>query len=311
MKPFIYSGVILALILGGCSTAYKTGQTPDDVYYSPAQERTTSYAGADQSQSSGVAATPAQDGSNYVTYNDAGSNNYASSNAYDYGYSDPYYSPYYAGNYGMGWNSFYSPYSYSSFWYPSMSIGMGWGYPWLGMGSYYSPWSYYGGFGGYPYYSYWGGYYSGYYTGKYSNPRPANSYGPRVGMSSNANARGYVTGGTNTNNYVNGNAPVRVFNTGSTGTARPGVYNAPRRVFTPAPDERPVNVSNNNRSGGLLRVFRSDNNSAPQPVSRPVNTERPAPVREFQQPARTFESAPRTESAPASAPVRTFSPRSR
>ncbi|RYZ23968.1 MAG: hypothetical protein EOO10_20725, partial [Chitinophagaceae bacterium] len=28
-----------ALVLASCSTAYKTGQTPDDVYYSPERQR--------------------------------------------------------------------------------------------------------------------------------------------------------------------------------------------------------------------------------------------------------------------------------
>ncbi len=34
---------ISAAALSSCSTMYKSGQTPDDVYYSPGQERVASY----------------------------------------------------------------------------------------------------------------------------------------------------------------------------------------------------------------------------------------------------------------------------
>ena len=35
MKNIIF--IVSAAIFSSCSTAYKTGQTPDDVYYSPAR----------------------------------------------------------------------------------------------------------------------------------------------------------------------------------------------------------------------------------------------------------------------------------
>jgi hypothetical protein len=38
MKPYLLL-IASALILASCSTAYKTGQTPDDVYYSPERQR--------------------------------------------------------------------------------------------------------------------------------------------------------------------------------------------------------------------------------------------------------------------------------
>ncbi len=37
MKTTLLPSVLIVLLLAGCSTAYKTGQTPDDVYYSPAR----------------------------------------------------------------------------------------------------------------------------------------------------------------------------------------------------------------------------------------------------------------------------------
>lgn len=306
MKTFLYSGVILALILGGCSTAYQTGRTPDDVYYSPARERTGGYSSTDATQQETTVATSDQGSGNYVTYSDGDNPSYN----YDYGYNDPYYGGSYHGNYYL--NNYYSPFSYG--WYPSLSLGFGFGYPWMdsyfspwGLGSWYNPYSYWGG------YPYWGGaYYPGYYYGKYYTytPRPSNSYGPRMGMSSTTTR---ASGGANTGTYTTGSAPVRTFNTGTTGgVARPGntYIHSPRRVFVAAPDERPVNVNSGNRSGGVFRIFRSNNNTyRPQPV----NVERP--VREFQ-PSRSFEpqrteSAPVMNSSPEPAPVRTFSPRSR
>ena len=36
MKNIIIPFVVLAVVMSGCSTAYKARSTPDDVYYSPA-----------------------------------------------------------------------------------------------------------------------------------------------------------------------------------------------------------------------------------------------------------------------------------
>lgn len=41
MKKLILSAFVVTTILSGCSTAYQVGQTPDDVYFSPGQERET------------------------------------------------------------------------------------------------------------------------------------------------------------------------------------------------------------------------------------------------------------------------------
>jgi hypothetical protein len=38
MRSAILLLVLSATVLGGCTSAYKTGQTPDDVYYSPARQ---------------------------------------------------------------------------------------------------------------------------------------------------------------------------------------------------------------------------------------------------------------------------------
>jgi hypothetical protein len=39
MKPAILLLVLSAVVLGSCTSAYKTGQTPDDVYFSPERQQ--------------------------------------------------------------------------------------------------------------------------------------------------------------------------------------------------------------------------------------------------------------------------------
>lgn len=321
MKTYSYIIMLaaFAFALGGCSSAYRTAQTPDAVYYSPAGD--TGGGEAASSDNTTVAANDGSDQGQYVTYEDGDNGGYA--NDYDGYYSERinmfdnpgnYWSlnsyammnPWYGGgySYGLGWNPF-------AFTMPSLTLAFGAGWPWGGFyspmaySSFYNPYFYGGYYGGY------GGYYPGYYGygGKYvvTNPRPAGSYGPRV----SPNSRAAVRGATNPGRTTGVSAPRRSFgvNGRSTETPRP-VSNSPRRNFRVSSNERPVDVNTNTRI-----VERS------QPT-RPVN--RPQQVRQevrqpVERPQRTFENTPRVEvqrsapsySAPSSAPVRSFGPRGR
>ena len=89
------------ITLASCSTAYKTGQTPDDVYYSPAREY-----GEETSEDK-----KEENGGN----RDYTEERQIRMSAYDrrwrYLDNDIYYSPYYYGyNYGYYYNPFYSSY---------------------------------------------------------------------------------------------------------------------------------------------------------------------------------------------------------
>lgn len=115
MKPSIFVlAVAVTLTLGSCTTAYKTGQTPDDVYFSPVRSQ-----------------------DEYVTINQREDNEYRGNDYYgdryirmrmlnrnrwsvldDYYFDNPYAYNYY-GSYGnwnnpwnsyWTWNSFYNPY---------------------------------------------------------------------------------------------------------------------------------------------------------------------------------------------------------
>ena len=134
--------------LGSCSTMYKSGQTPDDVYYSPApQQRVASNNNNDDDRYYDETG----DGEYVNVQTDQDRNAYTSEDNYlrmkvrnramwsSLDYYDAMYSPYYGGS-AFGYNSFYNPYSfyspYSSFYSPFYSpyygygsgFGLGFGY---------------------------------------------------------------------------------------------------------------------------------------------------------------------------------------
>lgn len=166
MKSLYTIAVIGAVILSSCSV-YRHGQTPDDVYYSPAKV---------ENGGNGAAAgyVPANSGRNegrrYYNSNSpsySGYDDYATMddrwlmmrvrNPYRWSLFDDYnfYSPY---------NSFYSPYGFGSPWSPYSSLGYGFSPGWsfgLGFGA-YNPY----GFGFYNYYNNywnWNSYFNPYY----------------------------------------------------------------------------------------------------------------------------------------------------
>jgi len=135
MKSIIIAGLVSSVLVTSCSV-YRSGQTPDDVYYSPSRQSSAAYV-----------QTANRDDSRYNAY-DEGSyydNNYLRMrvhnrsrwSAFDnYGYNDFGYSPMIGSGFNMGygyanpfsysynnyfnsymnWNSFYNPY------YPSYII---------------------------------------------------------------------------------------------------------------------------------------------------------------------------------------------
>lgn len=341
MKTYsILLSIAAILALGSCSSAYRSAQTPDAVYYSPPQDNGASA----QSDNQTVVAAADSDAGSYVVYDDGSTDNGAYYNDYfdnGYGYSNLYsLNNYYMNSpYGLGYNSLWN---YSVF--PTFSLGMNWGMPFgrwyspyyaynmmyspFSYGMMYSPFSYgmmynpyspWYAYGGYPYYG-GGGYYGYAGYGKYGNltPRPAISWGPRRSASSTAGYRR-----ANTSQPATGVAPRRVFTTqgqNTDGRINSGV-SSPRRVFKAERSEQPVNVTNNRTvqpERSRNRIFRSNNNNNNNTPStqtpRRVEVQRPSPTenRTFQQPTRTFESAPSsTPSRSMSAPSRTFSPRGR
>ena len=276
--------LLLATIvgLGSCTSIYKSGQTPDDVYYSSGQEK-EGYVQAKNNRD------------NYQPYNgDEASDNYLRMkvkdpsrwSTLDYDMYGNYYSPYsafspYGGAMpfmpyaGIGYGGYYNPFGWNSY------LGYGGMY----FGNYYNPYSYFGGFNPY----YYGGYPvvivkpgSGSGNPYVNGPRVFNlngygnsSYLPPSGRNGNINK-------SNSAN-LSRNAPIRVFGNNSN------------------------NNNNSNSSGNYLRGSGSNSGRSFSPSNSNNNT-----------PARTFE--PRNNSSSSgnsgtrsgggggggSAPVRSF-----
>jgi len=116
MKSSVLLLAIAAVALGSCSTVYKTGQTPDDVYYSPARQ-TEEYVEVkkDQYRSRGYEYDNPDD--RYLrmkvrnpyrwnSFDDYYYNDWAYTNSF--GYSS--FNPFYTWNSYWSWNSYYNPY---------------------------------------------------------------------------------------------------------------------------------------------------------------------------------------------------------
>ena len=241
--------------LGSCSTMYKSGQTPDDVYYSPAPQYRT--ASSDNDENGNYSGNGNDEYVNVQTDQDRlaynSEDNYLRMkvrnrtlwSTFDaYSMYDGFYSPYFGGGFGMGYynpysyyNSFYHPYSFyspSSYYGNQWGLGLGWGGLYSGWGNFYNP--YYSSFYN-PYYGS-GIYYPG--TGKPGTvTRPANSYGPRT---YNLSRYGTTSNGEQINGN-NGNRPRRVFGNNNNNYVTPGRSSSesysPRRSSGSGSDSRP------------------------------------------------------------------------
>ncbi|HEY8660522.1 MAG TPA: hypothetical protein VIL78_15915 [Hanamia sp.] len=255
----------LVAAFSSCTSAYRTGQTPDDVYYSPVPAQET-YVRIDNQQDRDV----------YGYRNEEqeirrGIQNpiYRNSITFDLGYG---YNPYAYNPYGYSYN----PYAYNPF-------NKGYYDPY---GYNYSPYSSYG----YNNYGYSSPYYSTYYPPVYVYPGIGNintNRGPRQ-----VNLGAYNN--TNNNNSSNTNSvPVRTFRQAN--TRQTGVGNVIRRVFSPSnnrtytPSSGNNRTYNNNNSGNNnytpARTFSnppsSTNNSSTNNSSSGSGSSGSAPVRTF------------------------------
>jgi hypothetical protein len=229
-------------VLGSCTSAYQIGQTPDDVYYSPAPAPQAVY----------VISNNQQDRDSYVYNNSNGdiSDNLAISR----GISNPVYRSSVALDFGYD----YDPYEYygSSFYYPNSSYYGAYNSPLL---TFYPYNSYYSNFYS-PYYNYY--YPQAYYITKPGNTAPNYNIAPRrynlSAYNPNNNVpRNYIPVQNTTTNSV----PVRTF--APPASNRTGSDNSTRRIYTP-------NNNDNNRS--YNNTNNTNNTSTP-----PLRTFTPAP----------------------------------
>lgn len=282
---YIFFPCVVAL-LTSCSSSYRTGQTPDDVYYSPApssspsdnsyvntvSDQGNSYSYDNDGNSQTGNDVQSSDDNYYVTYD--------SGDGYSpYGDNSLSYNPYLFNSYGMG-SSFYGydPLAYMNFFNPFAYNYYGYS----GLMGYYNPYTFYS-----PYSVYANAYYGHSSAVTFAT---TNNYRPRT-----YNLNAYTN--TSTTNAGAATAPSPIRRTS-------GVGNVIRRVFTP-------NRGNNNYytpSNGNRSYNNPNNNGA-------INNQQ-TPTRTFnndQAPTRTFNSTPSapsvstpSSSGGGSAPVRTF-----
>ena len=239
MKKYILPIVSVGLLLTGCSAAYKTGQTPDDVYYSQPKhseavvqqesEPGTEYQSYFKNEDDAYLRMKVQNGGKWNTIDDFD---------YWYGYNsyNPYMSPYTSG-YGMGYNSYWGM--------NNLTFSIGSYNPWINS-YYYSPYSYnYSPYNPYKFYS-------PYYP-VVINKRPAyysNGYRPSLNGYSNPN---FDRGGNRVYRSSNQSTFRNIFSSGGNNSkSNSGSYDRPSRTFnnSSSGSYSPSSSGGGSRSGG-------------------------------------------------------------
>lgn len=216
MKKNLVYLLFSVVVFASCSTAYKTSQTPDDVYYSPAKKITV----ADKYE---TYASSTDD--EYLRMKVKDHDKWSSLDDYSYWYDSRYYQ-----------NNYYMPYT-SSF---AVSMGVGWGNPYWGY-PYYSAYNPY-------FYNPWNSWYSPCYTVVYYK-NPATYYKPVSKYTlSTYNNRGY----NNYNMPLQNSKQSRMYNNSNTNYSRTNdsYYQSQRSNSTPSRSFNSGSMS----SGGGSRV---------------------------------------------------------
>jgi hypothetical protein len=245
---------ISIVVFSSCSSAYRIGQTPDDVYYSPAPPPPVDYVKTDQQDNDTYANNNTHNIEDMAIRRGINDPMYRSNISLDFGFGyNPY--DYYGSSLFSPYSSFYNPYTYTGVtFYP---------YNYNYYNSYYSPFNNY--------------YYPPVYILKYGSPA-SNYTGPR------RYNLGVYNNNTNTSRIIshpglpatNTSVPVRTFQTPQP-VNRSGVGNLIRRVFTPSENTRSYsNDNNNNNNSSPARTIQTNTGSSSSSSSGSS-----APVRSF------------------------------
>lgn len=253
MKLKLIHLVLGAMLFTGCTTVYNSGQTPDDLYFSPAetlQEERSGYSKNDRYQE-----YLNSEDDRYLRMKVRNRDRWSSIDDYNYWY-DSRFDHY---SYNMYNNPVYGRFGYNNFGVNNFgfnNFGLNnWRYrfnPSFGLG-YYNPWqpSFYG----------YGGYYSPVFpVVYYKNPRVYTGTTNKSNLSSYMNNRYYNSNSRQNNNSNFGNLVKKVLtspNTGNNNNAN--TYERPVRTITPG-------TSNSNaggRSGGYNSTGSSSSSGRP------------------------------------------------
>lgn len=211
MSPKLLLILVAAVLLASCSTAYKAGQTPDDVYYSPARE--VSYTKDKRSEEQKYEDYQTETDDQYLRLKVRNRYSWSRIDDYDYWYDSRYNYNCYCNNYAYGYPtkygyySYYNPYGYSNYY----------GSPYYPIIFYKNP-----------------KVYSGYtaksnltaFTSKYYNN--TNSYNTKTGYSATNPSRQFNNTNSTTNSQGNGtrNFDTKTTTPSSNTGGRSGGYNS-------------------------------------------------------------------------------------
>lgn len=254
--------VILALAALSSCSVYRSGQTPDDVYYSPGRPADDSYLTVNN---------PRKGSSDYGRYDNSTNtnpdDNYLRMRQYGSRWNtfDSYNDWQYNGGYYGAYSPYYSPYS-SSFYGPSFYGGYGGFYGGYGIGmpyayGYYNPWAINA------FNPYWNSYY-------YWN----SCYNPYAG--------GIIVGGAKSNPVVYQSARNFRLNSYTNNNYNTRNVSGNRSIYNANPNGRysTSNGNNNRNSGGLRR----SNDSYYTPTQRSSNPTYSNPTYSNPSPVRTY-----------------------
>lgn len=231
-----------AAILTGCSSAYRTMQTPDDVYYSPErpvhyaarEDRYEEYVGSQEDQYLRMKIRDRQRWAMIDDYNYWNDMRYMPSYSYNY-YRNNWHNPYYWNT----WDPYYRPF-FNSYYNPYYDMGYGYHgfYPTFG----YRP-------------------YSNVIISKYPTRAPNNVFRPNLNSYNNRsyNNRNYQLqeryNNASRGTYVPNNRSYN--NRNSNNYNSNNEYRAPERTYSPSSSGGSSSGGSSGRSGGVSRPPRN------------------------------------------------------
>jgi hypothetical protein len=250
MKQKILLLALSAALISGCSTAYQAGQTPDDVYYSPArQTEAREETRREEKRQDRYEQYVSSEDDNYLRMRIRNRNRWSTIDDFDYWYNPN--TSYYYNNRTFG-NYNYNPYVYNN-WYSG----------------YYNPYVYNNWYGRSPYFGH-PGFYAPVYVIK--NPVRTNVSRPSLGGYSNKNynnnnsnfgnmmKRVFTPSTGNNATYNNSNSSSRISNNNSSSRT----YEPPSRTYNPSSGS-----SNNSGSSSSGSSSSSSGSSSGGTVTRP------------------------------------------
>lgn len=244
MKHALLLSALSIVLLSSCTTAFKAGQTPDDVYYSPGADR--------PAKEERVSLSRNQEAEEYFTYLDDRYLRMKVANRYRWGALD---------NFDYWNDSRYDFNSYNSYSYYNATNPYAWNHGWnLGLGYGYRSWN--------PYYNSWGWNSPFYTVVAYSTPSFGTTSGSNISAyrnkSYNNSNYGYKDPKTGAfipsgNNNGFGSLLKKVFTTGTDNTQS---YDRPVRTYQPSTTTPSTPPATSSSAGGSSGGYGSTGSSS-------------------------------------------------